>query len=188
MLPKDNNKKAQVTSGIVLLIVVLLLIIVYYLWIVNRGNDADVDIAVVTFPDRNVVINTEVETPTLELEEYRDDAYGFELSYTDDWIIGSETTGSGASEIYSVTLDQDDDSVTINVMDPEMEGLVRSSIASVTETTIKISGIDAIRLDGNSLKDGSPVSILLVEKSGSLYSIQGNGDGFDEIVSGFQFR
>ncbi len=188
MLPKDNGKKAQTTSGIVLLIVVLLLMIVYYLWMVYRENDTDVEVAIITIPDRSVTVSTEADMPTPELEKYRDDKYGFELSYTDDWSVESETTGSQTTEIHSITLSRDADSVTINIMDPDMEGLVRNSITSTTETTLTISGNNAIRLDGSSSKDGSSISVLLVKKSGSLYSIQGSGDGFDEIVNGFQFR
>jgi hypothetical protein len=81
-----------------------------------------------------------------------------------------------------------DVSVSISVMDVSLEGQVKNSISISTKTAETINGQPAQRLTGGSAKDGSPVTIVLFKKNGSLYSLRGSGQEYESVVNSFEVQ
>jgi len=71
-------------------------------------------------------------------------------------------------------------------MSDEMEGLVRNSISITSESEVEVNGTAAKKLEGGSLKDGSPFTMILIKERDQLYSIEGTGQEFDQVVNCFQ--
>ncbi len=124
-------------------------------------------------------------------QNYNNSEYGFSLTYSAGWKRASSVTGSGKDKIYSLVLSDPANptsTVTISVMDDSLEGQVKNSISVTSEKNITVNGLSAQKLTGGSAKDGSPVTIVLLNKGASLFSLRGNGQDYENIVNSFELK
>lgn len=131
------------------------------------------------------ILNSTVPATEEQLTIYSSEENGFEVSYTQDWDIATSSSGEGDSLISTVTLSADDEVVDIIVADQSMEGIIRNSISVDSETEVTVSGQSAQRLEGGDLKDGSPLTMIIIVSGGKIFSIKGSGTGPDSIVEHF---
>jgi hypothetical protein len=157
---------------------------------VNSGNQNQVN-GLANTNSSNANTPSNQNSATVALVDYSDTANHFSLSYPSTWNKSTSVTGSGADKISSLTLNDPkhaDISVSISVMGDTLEGQVKNSISVSAETTETVNGQAAQRLTGGSAKDGSPVTIMIFKKAGTLYSLRGSGQDYESIVKSFEIK
>ncbi|MDP2684092.1 MAG: hypothetical protein Q8P20_03460 [bacterium] len=180
-IPKKDNYQAA-WSGLVLLVVTFMLIAVYFLRL-GTTDLVPYDI------DPNLVVyqsNAADAAENEHLNEFTSDIYKFKISYPVNGNLTTNLSEEGALQIFTVNISDNDDIVTLNVMPPEMEGITRSSVNIDSEQGILIGKLLSTRIDGTSVKDGSVISMVLIETDDNLYIIEGTGQNFENIVSYFE--
>ncbi|MBU0707807.1 hypothetical protein KKG41_05555 [Patescibacteria group bacterium] len=120
---------------------------------------------------------------------YVSDEYGFHLVAPEGWSLSKITPSDGSGNTYiSMILKHNvtEDFVSFNVLNPEMESIVRSSISIKEETDTTMGGQTAVQLEGTDLKDGSKVSIRLSNRDTYLYQLTSytQPEALDIILSG----
>ena len=171
--PKNNY-----WNLVIFLIVVLIIAAgAYYFWVTSE-KESEVNEEVTVVINQNNNLNTN----QVSFEIYKDTDYNFQLEYPADQEIEEISTGEGENKIFTVSFG---DSASISVTSTSMEGIVKNSISIDSEKEITIGGLKAARLEGGSLKDGSDVVMVLLNKDGKLYILQGYGQEFEQIVDSF---
>ena len=176
-----NQKKIQTISGIVLLVVVVMLLGIYFLWIAARDDMDPRSPIIVMFTPRD-----SQEEVTVDEKKNVYSEHGFSVEYGKGWILSTTRSGEGDNEIFTASLDKEEERVLITVMPSTMESMIRESISVDAEESITVSNITAQKLEGTTIKDGSPETVVMLTQNGTLYSIRGSGVGFDEILSEFE--
>jgi len=176
-----NQKRIQTISGIVLLVIVVMLISIYFLWIMARDDIDQKSAVIVMFTPRD---SQEEDIATENKNVYSE--HGFRVEYGEGWTLSTNRSGEGDNEIFTTSLDKEEERVLITVMPSTMEGMIREAMSVNTEESITLSNITAQRIEGTSTKDGSAETVVILTQNGTLYSIRGSGVGFNEIVSEFE--
>ncbi len=176
-----NQKRIQTISGILLLVVVVMLMGVYFLWIAARDDMNPRSPVIVVFTPRD---SQEGEVVIENKNVYS--GHGFRVEYGEGWTLLTTHSGEVGNEIFTVSLDKEEERVLITVMPSTMESMIRESMSVDIEESITVSNITAQRIEGTSTKDGSPETMVILIQNGTLYSIRGSGIGFNEIVSEFE--
>ena len=176
-----NQKRVQAISGIVLLVVVVMLMGIYFLWITARDDMDPRSPVIVMFTPRD----SQGEDLVIENKNVYSE-HGFRIEYGEGWTLSTTRSGEGDNEIFTVSLDKEEERVLITVMPSTMESMIRESMSVDTEKSITVSNITAQRMEGTSTKDGSSETVVILIQNGTLYSIRGSGVGFNEIMSEFE--
>ena len=182
MLKKVIGKRDSMWSGIVLIVVVGMLVAVYFLKLSYGPDLVNVNIEPLLVTPKSHAKAVE----DVSLDTYESTVYNFKVDYPKSWQVTISSIGEGETEIFSLSLENESNSVGISVMSDEMEGLVRNSISITSESEVEVNGTVAKKLEGGSLKDGSPFTMILIKEQDRLYSIEGTGQEFDQIVNYFQ--
>jgi len=181
-LPKKDNYQSA-WSGLVLIIVTFMLLGVYFLRIGSPDLVSyNIDPNLVTYKSKTAIDAANND----DFIEYSSNNYKFKLSYPIGSNLTTDSSEEGALEIFTVSINENDDNVTLNVMPPEMQGVTRSSINIDSEQEILVDNLPATRIDGTSIKDGSAMSMVIIETIDNLYIIEGTGQNFEDIVSYFE--
>ncbi|MFH0819037.1 MAG: hypothetical protein V1898_03525 [Patescibacteria group bacterium] len=77
---------------------------------------------------------------------------------------------------------------TISIMPQELEGMVRSSLGAIKEEHIVVAGKEAVRLTGESAKDGSSVTFVLLKNQDKLYHFKGADAFIDNLNNIIEFN
>ncbi len=179
--PKKNNNQAA-WSGLVLVVVTFMLIAVYFLRLDSLELVSyDIDPNLVVYKTK--VANAAGSDLYLE---YINEQYGFKIKYSDSSTIITKSNEEGDLVIFTIDISNNNETVTINVMPVELGGIVRSSINIDYEDNILIDEVNATRIDGTSVKDGSDMSMIIIETNDNLITIEGAGQNFEDIVSYFE--
>jgi len=181
MLKKTKGRSEQMWSGVVVVVVVGMLVGVYFLRL-SQGDFINTNIRPSLLPPKS---QAQVIKDT-SLEIYENSIHNFKVNYPKSWQATMSSTGEGESEIFSLSLVGEGNDIGISVMSEDMEGIVRNSISVNKESKIEVNGVSAQKLEGGSMKDGSSVTMVLIKGQDRLYSIEGTGQEFNQIVSYFE--
>jgi len=184
MANRNITKNSQAAwSGLVLVVVTFMLIGVYFLRLDGTELvDDNIDPNLVIYKSK--VADAAVDTQSMM--QYNNADYGFNLFYPVNSQITTQSSAEGELEIFTVNIEKDDNEVTVNAMPVEMEGFIRTSITINEEYDIAVDQREAVRIDGSSVKDGTDMSLVIIEKGENLITIQGTGQNFEDIISYFE--
>ncbi len=142
------------------------------------------------FTTSSVLMKSEINSNSENSDEnvYLNDQYGFMMNIPDGWT--SREAQSSAEDIYFTLVLEDtltEDVINLSIMSPSLEGMARNSISINNEYEELLGGIEATRLVGESLKDGSVVEIILAKTGEKMYEITSSApkETLDNILSGF---
>ena len=110
---------------------------------------------------------------------------GLVIKYPPGWQI--EIDQNDAKSVYIENPKDYDQNISLSVLDPKMETIIRSNVTTVSEQDIVIDGIVGRWLKSGNAKDPATSNIILITVSGKLYYIAGQVKNFHEIVSGIKF-
>ena len=177
-----SRKNEQRSSGIVLVVVVALLVGIYFIRLTS-GKDfinTNIENNLVVWPAKAGTIPVDTG-----MQVYENSVYNFKIQYPATWAVASTQTGEGENLIFTLSLSEAGQTASLSVMPEDMEGIVRNSVGIAEESEIQVNGATAVKIEATTLKDGSPISLMLIKNNGQLYDIQGTGKMFDQIVSNF---
>jgi len=185
-----NNKRGNYKksfsprqSGIIIFVLGLAVIIgAYFIFIVCQDESVNQNEKITVYA--NYKESSSVNQVNTKI--YSNTDYGFKVEYPEDWQVKTSHTGEGSNEISYVNLSSGDKNVDISIMADSFEGIVRNSISITKESKLEVNGLEAVRLEGGSAKDGSLVNMVIIKKQGQLYSIRGIGPDFEEILGSFE--
>ncbi|MFH0805227.1 MAG: hypothetical protein V1916_03470 [Patescibacteria group bacterium] len=175
-------RREQVWSGLVLLVVAGMLLVVYFLRLSNGTDLVDVDI------NPNLVTGRHVQRAAAApvFVDYRDTAHRFSVRYPEGRSVATSQSAEGDAVVYTVQFGSGDQAVYVSVMPATMEGQVRNSVGLLSEVAGTVQGMPSIRIEGSSLKDGSPVQLFLVRDGATLFTARGTGQSYVQLVDSFQ--
>lgn len=186
------NKKYQLDrkSGLyfIIFIIIVALILIYY-FSLNSDNNNNANLNEnINSQNNNAQPSSAKNNNTNNITNINtNSAIGGEnlnqsVSDLDIEIYGYQNlTRSENGEITNLNLG---DNNSLNIMPLSYEGMVRNSIGSSAEETVTVGGVPGVKLTGSSAKDGSTVSLILVQYNNRLYHFAGN-DSFLSSLNNF---
>lgn len=115
---------------------------------------------------------------------YKSETLGFSVNYPRQWQIEIDR-----EEPHTVYLEDPNNyahNITISVVSPRLESVIRSSLKAAQEISLEVGGIKAKKLINGNLKDQAAANVILLSYGKRLYYIAGPQQELDKIISSFK--
>ncbi|MFC1595206.1 hypothetical protein ACFL3E_02140 [Patescibacteria group bacterium] len=126
----------------------------------------------------------EIIDETSNWQTYKNEEYGFEIKYPQDWLVVNELD-NGANFADSNEINYRKIAVWVYEENPEQSIMATDGIFKYADT--EFQGLSARRLEGESGSTGRDVTVLIFESGNNFYVIHSPPDLFDEVVATFSF-
>lgn len=118
-------------------------------------------------------------------KSFRSEVLGVSIKYPPHWQI--EIDPEEANTVYLENPKNFNENVSISVVKPSLEKIIRQSLKIAEERAISVDLEKGVLIRGLDDKDRATSSVVLVKKGSKLYYIAGSAAAFEKIVAGIKF-